>query len=155
MKFLVVNYSKSRFAFTCSEILNINDIGWSDRRHETNIQCVVFALFYVLLHWHYSPMRAFASIMVLLQTLGPRSHIWFPNRQFFTEWGCQPHAQPPAWTTRSHIYNPWDWVVQLYPQALGTHFSCLLLHAWGTVELFFNSGHHTGYYFMLVGGNFL
>jgi hypothetical protein len=37
-----------------------------------------------------------------------------------------------------------DRVAQLYPQALGTHFSCLLRHAWVTVGLFFNTGHHTG-----------
>jgi hypothetical protein len=35
-------------------------------------------------------------------------------------------------------------VAQLYPQALGTHFSRLLRHAWVTVGLFFNPGHHTG-----------
>jgi hypothetical protein len=35
-------------------------------------------------------------------------------------------------------------VAQLYPQALGTHFSRLLLHEWFTVGLFFNSGHNTG-----------
>ena len=55
------------------------------------------------LHWQYSPMRSFASIMDLLQTLGPRLHFWFPNRQPFLEWGCQPHAQPPTWRTSSHI----------------------------------------------------
>lgn len=40
---------------------------------------------------------------------------------FFTVWGRQPHAQPPTWRTRSLIYNPRDWVAQLYPQALGSH----------------------------------
>jgi hypothetical protein len=35
-------------------------------------------------------------------------------------------------------------VAQLYPQALGTHFSRLLRHAWVTVGLFFNPVHHTG-----------
>jgi hypothetical protein len=35
-------------------------------------------------------------------------------------------------------------VAQLYPQALGTHFTYLLRHAWVTVGLFFNPGHHTG-----------
>ena len=35
-------------------------------------------------------MQAFASIMDLLQTLGLRPHFWFPNRQFLTQWGCQP-----------------------------------------------------------------
>jgi hypothetical protein len=34
-------------------------------------------------------------------------------------------------------------VVQLYPQALGIHFSRLLRHAWVTVGLFVNPGHHT------------
>jgi hypothetical protein len=36
-------------------------------------------------------------------------------------------------------------VAQLYPQALGTHFSRLLRHAWVTVGLFFNPSHHTGF----------
>jgi hypothetical protein len=35
-------------------------------------------------------------------------------------------------------------VAQLYPQALGTHFSRLLRHAWVTVGLSFNRGHHMG-----------
>jgi hypothetical protein len=35
-------------------------------------------------------------------------------------------------------------VAQLYPQALDTHFSRLLRHAWVTVGLLFNPGHHTG-----------
>ena len=51
----------------------------------------------VLLHLRYSPMRACASIMDLLQTLGLRPHFWFPNSQFFMEWGFEPHAQPPTW----------------------------------------------------------
>jgi hypothetical protein len=36
-----------------------------------------------------------------------------------------------------------DWVTQLYPQALGTHLSRLLRHAWATLGLFLYSGHHT------------
>jgi hypothetical protein len=40
--------------------------------------------------------------------------------------------------------TPGDRVAQLYPQTLGTHFSRLLRHAWVTVGLFFNPGHHTG-----------
>jgi hypothetical protein len=39
--------------------------------------------------------------------------------------------------------TPGDRVAQLYPQALGTHFSRLLRHAWVTVGLFFNPGHDT------------
>jgi hypothetical protein len=41
--------------------------------------------------------------------------------------------------------TPRDRVAQLYPQALGTHFSRLLQHAWVTVGLFFNPSHHKGY----------
>jgi hypothetical protein len=39
--------------------------------------------------------------------------------------------------------TPGDSVAQLHPQALGIHFSRLLRHAWVTVGLFFNLGHHT------------
>ena len=35
------------------------------------------------------------------------------------------------------MYNPWDWMAQLYSKALGTHFTHLLRHAWATVGLFF------------------
>jgi hypothetical protein len=35
-------------------------------------------------------------------------------------------------------------VTQLYPQALGTHISRLLRHAWVTVGLLFNHGQYTG-----------
>ena len=90
-----------------------------------NVSIVImhFVVIYVfLLHWHYSPMRAFASIIDVLQTVGPRPYFWFPNRQFFTGWDYQPHAQPPTWRTRSYIYNPLDWMAQLYPQALGDPF---------------------------------
>jgi hypothetical protein len=44
----------------------------------------------------------------------------------------------------SVFITPGDRVSQLYPQALGTHFSRLLRHEWVTVGLFFNPGHHTG-----------
>ena len=64
---------------------------------------------------------------------------------FLIGWGCQPHAQPTTQRTRSHIHNPWDWVVQLYPQTLVIHFSRLLLHPQATVGLFFNSSHHMGH----------
>ena len=97
-----------------------NDINpWIKRFSETkyNINGEIF-LFIIL--WHYSPMLPFASTMDLLQTLGPRLHFWFPNRQFFfTGRGCQPHAQPPSWRIRSH--------------------------GWVTVGLLFNPGRHMGY----------
>ena len=65
-----------------------------------------------LLHWHYSPMRAFASIMNLFQTF-PRTHSWFPNRQFL-----RGGPAPSIWRIRSHItpgtgrssYTPRHWV---------------------------------------------
>ena len=60
----------------------------------------------VLLHLHYSPMRACASIMDLLQTLGLRPHFWFPNRQFFWSGVVNPMLNPPTCQTRSYIYNP-------------------------------------------------
>jgi hypothetical protein len=44
----------------------------------------------------------------------------------------------------SVFMTPGDRVSQLYPQTLGTNFSRLLRHAWATVGLLFNPGHHTG-----------
>ena len=76
--------------------------------------------------------------------------IWFLNRQFFTGWGCQPYAQPPTWRTRSYMYNPRNWVAQLYPQALGTYLSRLLRHAWATIGLFFTPGQHMGYIYIYL-----
>ena len=73
----------------------------------------------------YNPSWALHRLNPFHQTF-PKPHFWFPNGQFCTEWGCQPHAQSPTWRTRSHICNPWAWLAQLYPQALGTHFSHLL-----------------------------
>jgi hypothetical protein len=53
-----------------------------------------------------------------------------------------PNTQPAGPGLR--IYDTGDRVDQLYPQTLGTHFSCLLRHAVVTVGIFFNPGHHTG-----------
>jgi hypothetical protein len=53
-----------------------------------------------------------------------------------------PNRQPEGPGLR--IYEPGDRVTQLYPQALGTHFSRLLRHAWVRAGLLFNPGHHTG-----------
>ena len=87
-------------------------------------------------------MRTFAFIMELLQTLWPRSHFWFPNRQFFLRGEMvnptlnPQHGEPgPIFITHG---TGW-------PQALCTYFSRLLRHAWATVGLFFNPGHYTGY----------
>jgi hypothetical protein len=50
--------------------------------------------------------------------------------------------------------TPGDRVAQLHPQALGTHFSRLLRHAWVTLGLFFNPGHHTGTYLLIIYSKF-
>jgi hypothetical protein len=87
----------------------------------------------------------------------------------------QPHSVPdlPLWGfvtivfLRSWIISPapnledqasvfmtlGDRVAKLYTQSLGTHFSRLLRHAWITVGLFFNPGHHTGHYATIVQKN--
>jgi hypothetical protein len=67
-------------------------------------------------------------------------HSW-PCKRIFTVESFQPHAQPPTW--RTILVTSGDRVTQLYPQALGTHSSRLLRHAWVTLRLFLSSGHHT------------
>jgi hypothetical protein len=42
----------------------------------------------------------------------------------------------------SVFVTPGDRVTQLYPQALGTHFSHLLQRAWAMLGLFLSSSHH-------------
>jgi hypothetical protein len=51
---------------------------------------------------------------------------------------------PPLEDQVSVFMTPGDRVDQLYPQVLDTHFSRLLRHAWATVGLLLNPGHHTG-----------
>jgi hypothetical protein len=55
-----------------------------------------------------------------------------------------PRRAPNMGDQASVFMTPGGRVAQLYPQALGTHFSRLLRHAWVTVGLFFNPGHHAG-----------
>ena len=57
--------------------------------------------------------NAFVSVMDLFQTLGPRPHLWFPNRQFFTGWGCQPEGSGPIFINPGTVwpsYTPRYWV---------------------------------------------
>jgi hypothetical protein len=63
---------------------------------------------------------------------------------FLQGWIVSPEPNPNLEDQASVLMTPRDRVAQLYPQALGTHFSCLLRHAYITVGLFFNPGHHTG-----------
>jgi hypothetical protein len=66
------------------------------------------------------------------------------NNNLFTGLDCYSSAQPPTWRTRSPYLWPPETRWPSYTQTLGTHFSRLLRHAWVTVGLFFNPGHHTG-----------
>jgi hypothetical protein len=68
----------------------------------------------------------------------------FPDNRIFTGWGLStPRPTPNLEEQASVFITPGDRVTQLYPQALGTHFSRLLRHAWATMGLFLPSGHHT------------
>ena len=53
------------------------------------------------------------------------------------------HPTPNLEGQLSLFISPGERVAQLYPRALGAHFSCLLRHAWATVGLFLPS-HHAG-----------
>jgi hypothetical protein len=69
----------------------------------------------------------------------------FLNSNLYTGLDCYSNAQPPNLEDQASVFmTPGDRVAQLYPQTLGTHFSRLLPHAWVTVGLLFNPGHHTG-----------
>jgi hypothetical protein len=68
----------------------------------------------------------------------------FRNKIFFLRgWIVSPEPNPQPGGPGLRIYDPGDRVAQLYAQELGIHFSHLLRHAWVTVGLFFNPGHHT------------
>ena len=68
----------------------------------------------------------------------PRPHFWFPNRQFFSGWGCQPHTQPPTYRIISHIYNPRRWVpilVAFYDMhGLRWDYSLILVTTWDSLH---------------------
>jgi hypothetical protein len=68
----------------------------------------------------------------------------FLNNNLFAGLLLVQRPTPNLQDQASVFMTPGDRVVQLYPQALGNHFSRLLRHAWVTVRLFFNPGHHTG-----------
>jgi hypothetical protein len=76
---------------------------------------------------------------------GPGLPFWgFVTIAILRSWIVSPAPNPQPGGSGLGIYNPpGDRVSQLYPQALGTHFS-RLLQAWVTMGLFFNPGHHTG-----------
>jgi hypothetical protein len=87
--------------------------------------------------------------MALQPNSGPGIPLWgFATITFLQGWIVSPAPNPQPGGPGLRIYNPR--VAQLYPQALGTYFSRLLQHAWVTVGLFFNPGHHTGHPIILA-----
>jgi hypothetical protein len=65
-------------------------------------------------------------------------------------WIVSPAPNPQPGGPGLRIYDPRrQGGPAIYPQTLGTHFSRLLRHAWVTVGLFFNPGHHTGNIYMI------
>jgi hypothetical protein len=82
--------------------------------------------------------------MALQSNLGPGLSLWgFITVTFLR--GCIVSPAPNLDDQASVFMTPEDRVAQLYPQALGTHFSRLSRHALVTVGLFFNPSHHTGF----------
>jgi hypothetical protein len=79
--------------------------------------------------------------------LQPNSGPALPFRGFVTKTFLQGLIVSPAPNLEDQVsvfMAPGDRVTQLYPQALGIHFSRLLRYAWVTVGLFFNPGQHMG-----------
>jgi hypothetical protein len=82
--------------------------------------------------------------MALQPNSGPDLPIWgFVTVTFLQGWVVSPALNTNLEDQASLFMTPEGRVAQLYPQALGTHFSRLLRHEWVTVGLFFNPGHHT------------
>jgi hypothetical protein len=78
--------------------------------------------------------------MALQPNSGSGLPCWGFITTFLEGWIVSPAPNPQPGGPGLRIY---DSRRQLYPQALGTHFSRRLRHAWVTVGLFFNPGHHT------------
>jgi hypothetical protein len=96
----------------------------------TNIHIIIII---IIIIWLYSPIQALAS------------PFGFRNSNLLYRAGLLVQLPTPNLEDQVSVFmTPGDRVAQLYPQALGTHFSRLLRHAWVTVGLFFNPGHHTG-----------
>jgi hypothetical protein len=69
---------------------------------------------------------------------------WISWQQDFYRVGLSTPRWTPNLEDQASVFMTLrDRVTQLYSQALGTHFSHLLRHAWGTLGLFLSSGHHT------------
>jgi hypothetical protein len=69
---------------------------------------------------------------------------WGFMTNFLQGWIVCPAPNPQPGGPGLRIYDPLRQGGPAIPQALDTHFSLLLRHAWATLGLFFNPGHHTG-----------
>jgi hypothetical protein len=96
------------------------------------VQVLFQSLFCFIIIWLYRPIWALASPFgVSIIT-------------FLRGWLVSPAPNPQPGGTGLRIYDPRRHGGPAIPQALDNHFSRLLRHAWVTVGLFFNPGHHTG-----------
>jgi hypothetical protein len=102
---------------------------------ETTVPAILFQVIIIIIIWLYCPIRALAS-----------SLMGFRNINLFYRAGLLVQRPTPNLEDQASVFMTLgDRVAQLYPQALGTHFSRLLRHEWIAVGLFFNPGHHTGF----------
>jgi hypothetical protein len=92
----------------------------------------------IIIIWLYIPIWAWPPLM------------GFHNSNFLQGWIVSPAPNPQPGGPGLVFMTSRDRVAQLYPQALGTHFSRLLQQAWVTVGLFFNPGHHTGQVYLII-----
>jgi hypothetical protein len=79
----------------------------------------------------------------MLALYGPKPSLEFLTIGFLQGGDVNRMPNPQPGGPDLCICDPEDRVTQLYPQALGTHFSRLLRHAWATLGPFLSSGHHT------------
>jgi hypothetical protein len=82
--------------------------------------------------------------MALQSNSGTGLPLWgFVTITFLQGWIVSPAPNPQPKGPGLRIYDPGDRVAQVYPQALGTHFSRLLRYTWVTEGLLFNPGFFT------------
>jgi hypothetical protein len=93
-------------------------------------------------HFFLHSSRSLAAVVVFDLTVQSQAPV-----EVYSFYGAGLLVQRPTPNLEDQVsvfMTPGDRMAQLYPQALGTHFSRLLRHAWVTVGPFFNPGHHTG-----------
>jgi hypothetical protein len=109
---------------------------------------VYIYLAFPLLHYHLSSSSSSSSSLAW-GTFMDHSLPWISWPQdFYRVWLSTPRQTLNLEGQASIFVTPEDRVTQLYPQALGTHFSRPLRHAWATLGLFISSGHRTEIIFL-------